>query len=118
MGRGVAHARLCDELPCRLEVERRNGCSDTRELLDGIDLGTGRAEVLHVGMNRVTFVNAEAVHYGFASSDQAKSIVDWLDGRRLVDGDTSVGDDLYHFSDLPGQSPEYRSSFQGSPWMW
>jgi len=48
-----------------------------------------------------TFVNCDAVYYGFADGHRAKSIVDWLDGRRIVKGDTSVGGDIYHFRFAP-----------------
>ena len=43
-----------------------------------------------------TFLNNEAVHYGFATPAQARSIRDWLSGRRTVTGDTATGADIYH----------------------
>jgi hypothetical protein len=44
-----------------------------------------------------TFVNLEAIHYGLASEEQARSIFDWLDGKRTVAGDTSSGADIYRW---------------------
>ncbi|MBL9128141.1 MAG: hypothetical protein JNL97_10860, partial [Verrucomicrobiales bacterium] len=44
-----------------------------------------------------TFVNNEAIYYGFASNDHALAIRDWIDGRRIVAGDTSTGPDIYHW---------------------
>ena len=44
-----------------------------------------------------TFLNNEAVYYGFATPDQARQIRDWISGRRIVEGDTSTGDDIYHW---------------------
>jgi hypothetical protein len=44
-----------------------------------------------------TFLNNEAIYYDFASAEQAKSIRDWLSGKRTVDGDTSTGTDIYHW---------------------
>ena len=44
-----------------------------------------------------TFLNNEAVYYGFATPEQARSIRDWISGRRTVKGDTSTGDDIYHW---------------------
>lgn len=44
-----------------------------------------------------TFLNNEAVYYGFATADQAKTIRDWLSGRRIVSGDTSTGEDIYRW---------------------
>jgi len=44
-----------------------------------------------------TFLNNEAVYYGFASPEQAASIHAWLAGQRTVEGDTSTGPDIYHW---------------------
>lgn len=44
-----------------------------------------------------TFVNNEAIYYGFAADPHARSIRDWIDGRRAVPGDTSTGPDIYHW---------------------
>ncbi|MCL4193512.1 MAG: hypothetical protein KJZ87_17380, partial [Thermoguttaceae bacterium] len=44
-----------------------------------------------------TFLNNEAVYYGFATPEQARSIHDWLGGRRTVAGDTSTGADIYRW---------------------
>ncbi len=44
-----------------------------------------------------TFLNNEAVYYGFATPEQARSIHDWLSGRRMVAGDTSTGADIYRW---------------------
>lgn len=44
-----------------------------------------------------TFLNNEAVYYGFATPEQARSIHAWLAGERMVAGDTSQGSDIYHW---------------------
>jgi hypothetical protein len=44
-----------------------------------------------------TFLNTDAIHYGFATDAHARSILDWLDGKRIVAGDTSTGPDIYRF---------------------
>lgn len=44
-----------------------------------------------------TFLNTDAIHYGFATAEHARQIVDWLDGKRIVAGDTSTGADIYRF---------------------
>ena len=44
-----------------------------------------------------TFVNNEAIFYGYANDKQAKSILSWLNGDRIVDGDTSQGADIYYW---------------------
>lgn len=44
-----------------------------------------------------TFLNTDAIHYGFATDEHARAILDWLDGQRIVAGDTSTGADIYRF---------------------
>lgn len=44
-----------------------------------------------------TFLNNEAVYYGFASPVQARLIHEWISGQRTVAGDTSTGADIYHW---------------------
>ena len=44
-----------------------------------------------------TFLNTDAIHYGFATDAHARTILDWLDGKRIVAGDTSTGADIYRF---------------------
>ena len=45
----------------------------------------------------LTFLNLEALWYGIAQEDQAQSILDWIQGKRIVEGDTSTGDDIYRW---------------------
>ena len=45
--------------------------------------------------------NLEAVYYGIGTDAQIKSIMDWVNGDRIVDGDTSTGDDIYIFEFAP-----------------
>ena len=44
-----------------------------------------------------TFLNNEAVYYGFATAPHAQSIRSWISGKRVVEGDTSTGKDIYHW---------------------
>lgn len=44
-----------------------------------------------------TFLNNEAVYYGFATPEQARSIHAWIAGERVVAEDTSQGADIYHW---------------------
>ena len=44
-----------------------------------------------------TFVNLEAIHYGLATPEQSRSIFEWLDGKRTIEGDTSTGADIYRW---------------------
>lgn len=44
-----------------------------------------------------TFLNFEAIYFDFATPEHAESIMTWLNGERLVKGDTSQGADIYHW---------------------
>ncbi|MBI5095267.1 MAG: hypothetical protein HZB26_22885 [Candidatus Hydrogenedentes bacterium] len=44
-----------------------------------------------------TFLNLEAVTYGFATPPHAAAIMKWINGDRLVKGDTAQGADIYHW---------------------
>jgi hypothetical protein len=44
-----------------------------------------------------TFLNNEAVYYGFATPEQAKSIHEWMSGSRTIADDTSQGQDIYRW---------------------
>jgi hypothetical protein len=48
-----------------------------------------------------TFLNLEAVYYGYADEPHAKQILDWIRGKRTVPGDTSTGLDIYHWRFAP-----------------
>ncbi len=62
------------------------------------------------------FVNTEAVAYGLATDAQAKRIYDWLDGRRIVAGDTSQGADVYHWRFGPRSTT--RRNVETYVWAW
>lgn len=51
-----------------------------------------------------TFLNNEAIYYNFTTPEQAKSIRDWISGRREVAGDTSRGADIYYWRFGPRSS--------------
>ena len=53
-----------------------------------------KGDVLDFGL---TMVNFMAVSAGLASDDQATKIYDWVDGRRIIEGDWSTGEDIYNF---------------------
>ena len=45
----------------------------------------------------ITFISFMAVAAGLASEEQARRVYDWIDGQRVIEGDTSTGADIYHF---------------------
>lgn len=63
-----------------------------------------------------TFVNLEAIHYGLASPEQEKSIMAWLDGTRIITGDTSQGADIYHWRFGPRSTT--RRNVETYVWAW
>jgi len=44
-----------------------------------------------------TFLNLEAVYYNFATPEHARAILSWVNGDRIVEGDTAQGADIYHW---------------------
>ncbi|MBA2113110.1 glycosyl hydrolase family 65 protein [Bremerella alba] len=63
-----------------------------------------------------TFLNLEAIHYGFATPIQAMQIMDWIDGQREVVGDTSTGADIYHWRFAPRATT--RRNIEWYAWVW
>jgi len=82
---------------------------------------TGRfAAAVDIDGNRpdfgFTFLNLEAVYYNFATPEHARSIVEWVDGSRRVDGDTSQGEDIYHWRFGPRATTRRNIEYYG--WFW
>jgi hypothetical protein len=48
-----------------------------------------------------TFLNTEAIYYGAVTPEHAREIMDWIDGRRTVESDTSKGGDIYRWRLAP-----------------
>ncbi len=63
-----------------------------------------------------TFINLEAIDYGFAAPEQAGSIMNWMTGARSVEGDTSQGSDLYHWRFGPRATT--RRNVEWYFWAW
>jgi hypothetical protein len=63
-----------------------------------------------------TFLNSEAVHFDFATPEQARSIHAWLSGKRTVEGDTSSGSDIYHWRFGPRSSTRRNADYYF--WGW
>jgi len=63
-----------------------------------------------------TFVNLEAISYSLATPEQAQEIFAWLDGRRIVAGDTSQGADIYSWRCAPRATT--RRNIETYAWMW
>lgn len=63
-----------------------------------------------------TFLNLDAIWYGLASEEHAESIMDWLTGKRIVEGDTSTGEDIYHWRFGPRATTKRNIEWYGFMW--
>ena len=64
----------------------------TGRFASGINECTG--EVLDFGY---TYLNLETIAAGIGTEEQQMSIMSWIDGKRIVEGDTSTGEDIYFY---------------------
>jgi len=64
-----------------------------------------------------TFLNNEAMFYGLVSDEQAREILSWLNGDRLVAGDTSQGPDIYRWRFGPRSSTKRNLSHYAYVWF-
>ncbi len=64
-----------------------------------------------------TFLNTEAVYYGLADQDQARSIFEWLSGSRIIAGENSTGADIYGLKWAP-RSNTIAAERSGPPYWW
>lgn len=74
-----------------------------------------RGDRLDFGM---TMVNFYAAAYGLASEEQAQLIYDWLDGKRIIEGDTSRGEDIYGEFIYASRVNTLDMSSTGAPYYW
>jgi len=63
-----------------------------------------------------TFVNLELIESGAASQEQAKRILDWITGKRTIEGDTSTGADIYRFRLAPRATT--KRNIECYQWVW
>ncbi len=63
-----------------------------------------------------TFVNLEAIHYGIANDEHARQIMEWINGERIVDGDTSTGADIYRYHLAPRATTKRNVEWYAHAW--
>ncbi len=63
-----------------------------------------------------TFVNLEAIHYGIASEEHAAKVLEWISGERIVEGDTSTGDDIYAYRLAPRATTKRNIEWYAHAW--
>ena len=64
-----------------------------------------------------TFLNLEAIYYGFATEQNARAILKWISGERIVEGDTSTGADIYHWRFGPRATTRRNVEWYGFAWV-
>lgn len=76
------------------EYQNRGGFYNpkTGRFVTGINEHTGM--ILDFGY---TYLNTEVIACGIGTEEQRISIMNWIDGRRVVEGDDSKGDDIYFY---------------------
>ncbi len=63
-----------------------------------------------------TFLNLDAIWYGIASDAHASAIMDWISGKRIVEGDTSTGEDIYFWKFGPRATTRRNLDWYGQGW--
>ncbi len=63
-------------------------------------------------------MNQEAIWYDIASRTQARSIMDWISGKRIVEGDTSTGEDIYHWVFAPRSTTRRNVEWYSQGWYY
>jgi len=63
-----------------------------------------------------TFVNLEAIHYGIATEEHAEAIMEWIEGKRIVEGDTSTGADIYRYALAPRATTKRNVEWYSFAW--
>ncbi|MHB1456925.1 MAG: hypothetical protein ACYC0V_08435, partial [Armatimonadota bacterium] len=61
--------------------------------------------------------NLTALAFGIGTKKQRASILSWLDGTRIVEGDTSTGKDIYHWRFAPRTTTLSNKEFFFWPWV-
>ncbi len=65
-----------------------------------------------------TILNLESIYYGFATSNQAIDILNWITGKRIIESDTSVGKDIYHWRFGPRCSTKRNINYYPAGWLY
>ncbi len=63
-----------------------------------------------------TFLNLDAIWYGIPSEEHALRVMDWISGKRIVEGDTSTGEDIYHWRFGPRATTLRNLDWYGQGW--
>jgi hypothetical protein len=62
-------------------------------------------------------LNLESIYYDMPCPKQNKEIMDWISGKRIIKGDTSVGEDIYHWVFAPRCTTKRNIDYYVSSWF-
>lgn len=65
----------------------------------------------------LTFSNLDSIWYDIASDRHAEKIMDWISGKRIVEGDTSTGEDIYFWEFGPRATTKRNLEWYGHVWV-
>ena len=107
---GMLGGTYLDNIPALTELSRT-----VREKYDSTfwSDATGRyVACIDINGNAVdyglTFLNFEALKYGLGDADKAASVFSWIDGTRIVEGDTRTGADVMSYLTLMRKTGQWR----------
>jgi hypothetical protein len=63
-------------------------------------------------------MNVMALAFGVGTETQRRSILDWLDDVRRVEGDTALGQDIYHWRFGPRTTTRRNTDYYYWAWIW
>ncbi len=61
-------------------------------------------------------MNFESIWYGIATPEHAKTSLDWISGKRMIEGETSTGEDIYRWRFGPRASTVRNVEWYGQGW--
>jgi hypothetical protein len=106
--------------PAQLRAHAAEVKQTANELFWNEDTGRFIASIDMEGKRRdygFTFVNLDAIWYGIASERHAQEIMDWITGKRIVEGDTSQGEDIYRWRFGPRATTLRNIDWYGQGWI-
>ena len=65
----------------------------------------------------LTWLGLEAIWYDFATPEHARRVMDWISGKRIVHGDTSIGADIYRWRFGPRVTTLRNVEWYGQGWI-
>lgn len=99
-GQLVQYSETSESLSALSEIVKQNmqtgfWSEDKGRFISGVN---ANGDIIDYGF---IMFNLEAVQCGIANDEQAQQIMDWISGKRIIEGEDSVGEDIYIFEFAP-----------------